>query len=111
MSMSNVIEFRSRSSSRDRRTAADRAIFINMDNWRVYHRGWPEIEIKRWEVVLKPTYGDCWRWGVRLLEPDDSALLWGPCFYEIEDAKADCWDAMWPGEHRQSRSRRQGGSR
>jgi hypothetical protein len=108
--MSNVIEFRSRSSDRDRRIPVDRAIFMDFANWHVYRHGWPEIEIKRWDVVLKPVNGG-WKWGVKLHEQDCSAALWGDVFDDADDAKADCWDAVWSGEPRQSRSRRQGGSR
>jgi hypothetical protein len=110
MSMSTVIEFRSRSSDRDRRTPADRAVFMDFANWHVYDYGWPEIEIKRWDVVLKPVGGG-WKWGVKLHEQHGSEAMWGCVFDEAEDAKADCWKAVWPGEPRQSRNRRQGGSR
>ena len=109
--MGNVIEFRSRS-DRDRRTLADKAIFMNFDNWHVINHGWPEIEIKRWDVVLKPVNGG-WKWGVKLHEEDGSEAAWGDVFDDADDAKADCWDAVWSGEPRRSqrRSRRQGASR
>ena len=83
---------------------------MDFDNWHVIDRGWPEIALKRWEAVLKPTFGG-WKWGVKLLEQDGSEALWGDVFDDADDAKADCWKAVWLGEPRQSRSRRQGGSR
>jgi hypothetical protein len=73
MGMSNVIDFR-RTADRDRRTIADKAVFMDFDNWHVINHGWPEIELKRWDAVMKPVGGG-WQWAVKLRGQDDE--MWG----------------------------------